>query len=371
MSFAKTHKGERVRCKAQKYDATAPIVGLPEVTYEYVAGTNGACCGAYDELTVPASAHASLAACQAACDADASCTSIAYTAGLSGCIDGLTGPAEPTTTCPMYAGTRPTGTTWQDAIWWAQGHGLPLATEAAAWMATISFTLTAEQQSDHMVLLSLTGRGSSFPSGNSDWQVLIEHSGNDGAIGMRRTPWSLGTWSYSGTVPLLNDGQPHTVTIFKTGGDSGDDVKLFVDGTHVATAPGGGDFLPQVIASTRFQDLHAYYSTQCVSGDQKRWIDTTMLTEGIETCGASTDQDKRDCGPGSEGDGHYCTYDLQQNAFKGTIHMLHVANDVTEGNAYAACNPCQSACLMSSTCEADGFTAGYCAPHATYFKHAV
>ena len=34
VSFARTRKGERVRVKAQKYDATAPIVGLPEVTYE-------------------------------------------------------------------------------------------------------------------------------------------------------------------------------------------------------------------------------------------------------------------------------------------------------------------------------------------------
>ena len=380
---------------------------LPPPPDRYLSGIQGSCCGAYGTLTSPASARASLEACMSACDAEPTCTSIAYTSEISGCLAGAGSPppsaGTETVPCPLYSGTRPGGPfpssqeRWKEALWWARGHGLPTVTLVAPWMLTVTFTVTEAQRkmtNGQMVLLSLTGLNrlpnQPFDTTSGDWQIYFDNqewSGQAGvspygvgALGMRRHQGGVWrTWDYSctgtgvtcpGTPPQLTDGLPHTVTIHSTPWASDDAIKLYVDGLQVATSDSGANF-PNMVSTARAQDLHGTQSTQCAATGQKRWIDETTLTEGVVACDTSSDQAMRDCGPSTlasaADSGFWCTYDLTLTTFRGEVHMLHLENDVTEADPYAKCRPCQPVCLMSSTCVPTGFNAGYCGSHGAYF----
>ena len=355
----------------------------PPPPTRYVSGTRGACCGAYGNLSVPAKAHASLSACEAACDADPACTSIAYTSGVSGCLSGASSGSPTTAKCPMYAGTRSAGPRdntgdWNEALWWARGHGMPNVTQDAPWMLTVTFNVTEEQRKRNpgcsgcsganMVLLSLTGKdrvpNQPFDHGSGDWQILFDHlpwSGQagvsphgEGALTMRRqSGGAWRTWDYSctgtgvtcpGTPPQLTDGVPHTVTIHSTPSASADAIKLYVDGSLVATSDVGVHF-PNFVATARAQDLHGTNSYQCVQSSSKRWMDETTLTEGVVSCESNQGSQALACGPSgvasTSDSGFWCTYDLTYSTFRGNIDMLHLENDVTEADPYAKCKPCQ------------------------------
>ena len=247
-----------------------------------------------------------------------------------------------------YSGGRPTGSSWADALWFGSYHGLG-SQASTAWSVQVSFTLAASHlagsvehkwliyfgDSDYWGLAVQGANGAGSPSWNSQTVDL-------GCIKMSRFPYTTAGFTYTGTCPNVADGQAHTVLLRKTGSSSTSEIHLFVDGTQVATAPGSGDPLPELIATTRMQSLTGQYSTQCVNGapgwsgdNTKRWINPANGAEGIVTCDTTSEATMRACGSSLTGaSGMFCTYDLQAGAFPGTITSLTVCD-----HANAACGP--------------------------------
>ena len=266
-------------------------------------------------------------------------------------VAALLAPASASTVL-SYSGGRPTGSSWADALWFGSYHGLG-SQASTAWSVQVSFTLAASHlagsvehkwliyfgDSDYWGLAVQGANGAGSPSWNSQTVDL-------GCIKMSRFPYTTAGFTYTGTCPNVADGQAHTVLLRKTGSSSTSEIHLFVDGTQVATAPGSGDPLPELIATTRMQSLTGQYSTQCVNGapgwsgdNTKRWINPTNGAEGSVTCDTTSDATMRACGSSLTGaSGMFCTYDLQAGAFPGTITSLAVCD-----HANAACGPASGA----------------------------
>ena len=136
--------------------------------------------------------------------------------------------------------------------------------------------------------------------------------------------------------------------IYKSNGDHSTPLELHINGVLAAKASAGGDGVPRLISTSCFNSLRTASAVQnCTVAGEMRWINASSGSEGLANC-SSTAGNQTICDFIS-GNDLYCTLDCPEyRAFTGTIHSLHLANDVPADSLSDQCAPCQPVSIFTS-----------------------